>query len=136
MTSCYKQQTSASEKQGVTVRKCGAPGRDDYDDNDYEGLYRCVPKTLLISIVCRKNGDRLPRVVNQPQVSRHRCPILGQSTFLLSSIFLSRKPFSCPQVCHCETDGCNDSSKQLPSIRIVTSCLMFALSISFQIYLH
>ena len=41
MTSCYKQQTSASQKQGVTVRKCGAPGEDDGgdggdgdDDND------------------------------------------------------------------------------------------------------
>ena len=31
VTSCYKQQTSASEKQGVTVRKCGAPGENDHD---------------------------------------------------------------------------------------------------------
>ena len=44
--------------------------------------------------------------------------------------------FVVAQVCHCETDGCNASSKQLPSVRIVTSCLIFALSIPFQIYLH
>ena len=96
VTSCYKQQTSASQKQGVTVRKCGAPGKDDYDVNNYEGLYR-YQKTLywiFIFILCRKNGDCLPRVVNQPQVSRHRCPILGKFTFLRSSNFFGcKKPF-------------------------------------------
>ena len=41
VTSCYKQQTSASEKQGVTVRKCGAPGENDLD------LKGCSERNLI-----------------------------------------------------------------------------------------
>ena len=53
MTSCYKQQTSASQKQGVTVRKCGAPGwyDDDGDDDLMMMLMIMMLKIMMVMMV-------------------------------------------------------------------------------------
>ena len=59
VSSCYKQQTSASEKQGVTVRKCGAPG-DGGDSNNKKKIICCC----WCHMFSRKNGNRVSGVVD------------------------------------------------------------------------